>query len=42
MAISGLKLSQIARVIMPFIAIMLVVLMLVTYVPEFALALQPK
>lgn len=42
MAISGLKLSQIARVIMPFIGIMLVVLMLVTYVPEFALALQPK
>ncbi len=40
MAISGLKLKQIARVIWPFITIMMVVLMLVTYVPGFALALQ--
>ena len=42
MAVSGLKLHEIARAIWPFIAIMLAVLMLVTYVPEFALALQPK
>ncbi len=39
MAISGLKLWPVARAIMPFIVMMLVVLMLVTYVPTFALAL---
>jgi C4-dicarboxylate transporter, DctM subunit len=39
MAISGMKLYPVARAIMPFIAMMLVVLMLVTYVPGFALAL---
>jgi C4-dicarboxylate transporter DctM subunit len=39
MAISGLKLWPVARAIMPFVAMMLVVLMLVTYVPTFALAL---
>lgn len=38
MAVSGLKLWDIARPILPFIAMMLVVLMLVTYVPGFALA----
>lgn len=40
-AVSGLKLGQIARAIWPFIVCMLVVLMLVTYVPAFSLALQP-
>ena len=40
MAISGLRLNQIAREIWPFVGVMLVVLMLVTYVPEFSLALQ--
>lgn len=39
MAISGLKLWPVARAIMPFVAMMLAVLMLVTYVPTFALAL---
>ena len=39
MAISGLKLWPVARAIMPFVAMMLVVLILVTYVPTFALAL---
>jgi C4-dicarboxylate transporter, DctM subunit len=39
MAISGMKLYPVARAIMPFIAMMLIVLMLVTYVPGFALAL---
>jgi C4-dicarboxylate transporter, DctM subunit len=39
MAISGIKLYPVARAIMPFVAMMLVVLMLVTYVPGFALAL---
>jgi C4-dicarboxylate transporter DctM subunit len=42
MAISGLKLGEVASKIWPFIAIMLVVLMLVTYVPEFSLAFQPR
>ena len=42
MAISGLKLGEVASKIWPFIAIMLVVLMLVTYVPEFSLALQTR
>lgn len=40
MAISGLKLTEVSRMMWPFIAIMMVVLMLVTYVPEFAMALQ--
>ena len=39
MAISGLKLWPVARAIMPFVLMMLVVLVLVTYVPTFALAL---
>ncbi|HSV46581.1 MAG TPA: TRAP transporter large permease [Ramlibacter sp.] len=39
MAISGLKLWPVARAIMPFVLMMLVVLALVTYVPAFALAL---
>ena len=40
MAISGLKLGEIAKKIWPFIIVMLIVLMLVTYVPEFSLAFQ--
>ena len=40
MAISGLKLSEVASKIWPFLSIMLVVLMLVTYVPGFSLAFQ--
>ena len=39
MAISGLKLWPVARAILPFVAMMLAVLLLVTYVPTFALAL---
>ncbi|MES2979592.1 MAG: TRAP transporter large permease [Pseudomonadota bacterium] len=39
MAISRLKLWPVTRAIMPFIGMMLVVLMLVTYVPTFALVL---
>ena len=39
MAISGVKLWPVARAIVPFVLMMLVVLMLVTYVPAFALAL---
>jgi C4-dicarboxylate transporter, DctM subunit len=39
MAISGMKLYPVARAIMPFVAMMLIVLMLVTYIPGFALAL---
>jgi tripartite ATP-independent transporter DctM subunit len=39
MAISGQKLGQVARAIWPQIVIMVAVLMLVTYVPRFALAL---
>jgi C4-dicarboxylate transporter DctM subunit len=42
MAISGLKLGEVAAKIWPFIAIMFAVLMLVTYVPEFSLALQKR
>lgn len=42
MAISGLKLGEVASKIWPFIAIMFVVLMLVTYVPEFSLAFQAR
>lgn len=37
MAISGLKLGQIARAIWPMIAVMFVVLMLVTYVPALSM-----
>lgn len=39
MSISGMKLWPVARAIMPFILMMLLVLVLVTYVPAFALAL---
>ena len=39
-AVSGLKLGQIAKSIWPFILCMIAVLMLVTYVPAFSLALQ--
>ncbi len=39
MAISKLRLWDVARAIMPFVLMMLVVLMLVTYVPAFSLAL---
>ena len=39
MAISGLRLGQVGRAILPFVGVMLVVLMLVTYVPAFALFL---
>ena len=41
MAISGLKLGQIARAIWPQILVMLAVLFLTTYVPQFALIFQP-
>ncbi len=40
MAISGLKLGDIAKKIWPFLIVMLIVLMLVTYVPGFSLAFQ--
>ena len=39
MAISGLKLWPVARAILPFVVMMGLVLVLVTYVPAFALAL---
>lgn len=39
MAISNVKLWPVAKAIMPFVLMMLVVLVLVTYVPQFALAL---
>ncbi len=39
MAISGLKLGQVGRAILPFVGVMLLVLMLVTYVHAFALFL---
>jgi tripartite ATP-independent transporter DctM subunit len=42
MAISGLPLGQIARAIWPQILVMLVVLFLTTYVPQFALMLLPR
>ena len=42
MAISGLSLSRISRVIWPQILVMLVVLFLTTYIPSFALMLQPR
>jgi C4-dicarboxylate transporter DctM subunit len=41
MAISGLSLGRIARAIWPMILLMLVVLFLTTYIPGFALMLQP-
>ncbi|HEX2197313.1 MAG TPA: TRAP transporter large permease [Burkholderiales bacterium] len=41
MAISGLPLGKIARAIWPQILVMLVVLFLTTYVPQFALMFQP-
>jgi C4-dicarboxylate transporter DctM subunit len=41
MAISGLSLSRIARAIWPQILVMLFVLFLTTYVPQFALIFQP-
>lgn len=42
MAISGLSLARISRAIWPQILWMLVVLFLTTYIPEFALMLQPR
>ncbi|WP_424811042.1 TRAP transporter large permease [Roseococcus sp. YIM B11640] len=42
MAISGLSLARIARAIWPQIIVMLIVLMLTTYIPGFALLLQPR
>lgn len=42
MAISGLSLARIARAIWPQIVVMLIVLMLTTYIPGFALLLQPR
>ncbi|MDB5412333.1 MAG: C4-dicarboxylate transport system [Rubritepida sp.] len=42
MAISGLSLARISRAIWPQIIIMLIVLMLTTYIPGFALLLQPR
>lgn len=41
MAISGLSLVQIARAIWPQILVMIAVLILTTYIPGFALMLQP-
>ena len=41
MAISGLSLGRISRVIWPQILVMLVVLFLTTYIPGFALMFQP-
>jgi C4-dicarboxylate transporter DctM subunit len=42
MAISGLSLARIARAIWPQIVVMLIVLMLTTYIPGFALLLQAR
>lgn len=42
MAISGLSLVRISQAIWPQILLMLLVLMLTTYIPGFALLLQPK
>jgi C4-dicarboxylate transporter DctM subunit len=39
MAISGMKLMPVARAVTPFVLMMLVTLVLVTYIPAFALAL---
>jgi C4-dicarboxylate transporter DctM subunit len=41
MALSGLSLARISRAIWPQILVMLLVLFLTTYIPEFALILQP-
>lgn len=41
MAISGLSLTRISRAIWPQIVVMLIVLFLTTYIPGFALFLQP-
>ncbi|HYF07373.1 MAG TPA: TRAP transporter large permease [Acetobacteraceae bacterium] len=41
MAISGLSLARISRAIWPQILVMLAVLFLTTYIPQFALMLQP-
>ncbi|MCC7271363.1 MAG: TRAP transporter large permease [Alphaproteobacteria bacterium] len=41
MAISGLSLGRIARAIWPQIVVMLIVLFLTTYIPQFALMFQP-
>jgi tripartite ATP-independent transporter DctM subunit len=41
MAISGLPLTKIARAIWPQILVMLLILFLTTYVPQFALMFQP-
>jgi len=41
MAISGLSLGRISRAIWPQILVMLIVLFLTTYIPQFALMLQP-
>ena len=41
MAISGLSLARISRAIWPQIIVMLIVLFLTTYIPGFALMLQP-
>lgn len=41
MALSGLSLARISRAIWPQILVMLAVLFLTTYIPEFALILQP-
>jgi C4-dicarboxylate transporter, DctM subunit len=41
MAMSGLSLARISRAIWPQILLMLVVLFLTTYIPGFALFLQP-
>jgi C4-dicarboxylate transporter DctM subunit len=41
MAISGLSLARISRVIWPQILVMLFVLFLTTYIPQFALLFVP-
>jgi C4-dicarboxylate transporter DctM subunit len=41
MAISGLSLAKISRAIWPQIVVMLIVLFLTTYIPQFALIFQP-
>lgn len=42
MAISGLTLSQVVRHIWRFLIVMIIVLFMVTYIPAFALLLQPS
>jgi len=41
MAISGVSLGKLSKAIWPQIGVMLVVLFLTTYIPEFALIFQP-